>query len=113
MKSRIDAHAITNMDDIWINLQAKAPDPGRLIRMKVTDTNLFIGFSDKNHNVYAFNFQTGTYFPLDMIVEELQKKQNIEINKSQIVYANLKDALVNSIPGYLRIISEMEAIING
>lgn len=113
MKANIKGKQIFDMNDIWTSLLEKAPDPGRLFRMKVTARNMFIGFADEKKNVYAFNFATGGYFPLEVIIEELQSKQEITIDKAKIEYAHLKDNLVNSIPGHLRLISEMEAILNG
>lgn len=119
MKSNIEAHAdeVTKIDKSAFTLLSNDPPrAGKLFRLLMpheegSAETIFIGFAGAAGDIYAFNFGVGGYLPLEMIMEELQKKQGIIFQKDKISYAYLKEALVKSIPGHLQIISEMEAIL--
>lgn len=127
MKSNLEAHAnevISAEDTRWINLQEKAPEPGRIFRLRIPYESreivpanktmkppMLICFATDSGDIYTFNFSIGEYYPLQMVKEELAKKRLMTFYDDAAVYAYLKDGLVKSIPGHLKIISEMEAIL--
>ena len=113
MNSNIKAHAIESMDGQWENILVKFPDENRLGKFKVKDKHgiehVLIGFARKG-NIYVFSFVTGTYFPLSMMIEEVNDKKDLGMNENDVLYSYLSEKVLQAIPGYSRIIAEMESV---
>lgn len=117
MKSNVNGHLdqFTNMDDNWIDLNSKKPEPGRLVRLKITSgekQSVLVAFADILGHVYGFNFRVGKFLPLQMIVEELsiKKGETWDLNTAQ--YTFLSDGMVNALPAANTVIAQMEDILN-
>lgn len=113
MQSNIKNHPIEDPSTIWKSVLAKFPDDGRLAKFKLVDSSkkehFLLGFARKDA-IYVFSFVTGTFFPLEMMIEELNDKKDLGFNVNDTLYSYLSDDAVNAIPGHSRIIEQMETV---